>query len=255
MSLSVVPGAPPAGDTFAFTLLYPDLTREAFERCGLWRGGTAPDRDDMISARRSLQLELATWANRGVNLWEQNSGTINLVQGTANYVLNAPVVSILDAWYSQPGTFGTEAQTDRYLWSMGRTEYAEFPNKFIQAPPTRYFFARTLPPTMTFAPTPEQAATVTVYYLRETADVTVAGSAGGGSPDMPQRFLEAACAGLALRLAVKFADRLPGTPEEKVARVQMLRTDAKAAWAEAALEDRETVPFYITPELGRYWRG
>src|SRR5581483_11921386 len=124
----VVPGAALAGETFNFTLTYDSIMVEAFERCRRFRdmaGGGFPTQNDMASARRSLQLELATWANRGVNLWEQNSDIITLQQGVSSYTLTDPIVSILDVWYTQPGTSG-ESQTDRILWPLGRSEYAMY---------------------------------------------------------------------------------------------------------------------------------
>ena len=69
---------------------------EAFDRCEI-RG---PDitRDKLFSARRSINLELSTWANRGVNLWKVELITVPLVQGVATYTLDASVISMLDVY-------------------------------------------------------------------------------------------------------------------------------------------------------------
>ena len=249
MSFAISPGAPPAGETFLFSLDYTSVTIEAFERCGLFKGrgqGTAPQAEDMASARRSLALELASWSNRGVNLWDQDSDSIALQTGVAVYTLSDPIVSILEAWYTLPGTSGQNT-TDRLLWPMGRTEYAMVPNKQLQAPPTRYYTPRQQTPntplTIIFWPTPEQAATVNYFYLRWQADVTLPAS-GQSKADVPQRFLDALCAGTAARLAMKYAFQ----------RYPALKAEAAKAWAEAVTEDREIVDIQITPDLGRYWR-
>ena len=73
-----------------------DLVLEAFDRCEI-RG---PDitRQRLISARRSLNLELQTWANRGVNLWKVVLLTVPLVQGVATYTLPATTISMLDVY-------------------------------------------------------------------------------------------------------------------------------------------------------------
>ena len=56
---------PTYASTASFDLSIDDIAEEAYERCGLQvRSGY-----DLQTARRSLNLLLAEWANRGLNLW------------------------------------------------------------------------------------------------------------------------------------------------------------------------------------------
>ena len=56
---------PTYSSTANFDLSIDDIAEEAYERCGLQiRSGY-----DIKTARRSLNLMLAEWANRGINLW------------------------------------------------------------------------------------------------------------------------------------------------------------------------------------------
>ena len=56
---------PTYATTANFDLSIDDIAEEAFERCGLQtRSGY-----DIKTARRSINLMLAEWANRGLNLW------------------------------------------------------------------------------------------------------------------------------------------------------------------------------------------
>ena len=56
---------PTYASTANFDLSIDDIAEEAYERCGLQvRSGY-----DLKTARRSLNLMLAEWANRGLNLW------------------------------------------------------------------------------------------------------------------------------------------------------------------------------------------
>ncbi len=56
---------PTYAPTASFDLTIDDIAEEAYERCGLQvRSGY-----DLQTARRSLNLLLAEWANRGLNLW------------------------------------------------------------------------------------------------------------------------------------------------------------------------------------------
>ena len=69
-----------------------ELVEEAFERAGSeLRTGY-----DLRTARRSLNLLFADWANRGVNMWTFEQNTINLVSGQPTYALPDDTVDILD---------------------------------------------------------------------------------------------------------------------------------------------------------------
>ena len=69
-----------------------EIFEEAFERCGLeMRTGY-----DFRTARRSLNLLLTEWANRGINLWTIEQGTIPLVQGQITYDLPIDTVDLLE---------------------------------------------------------------------------------------------------------------------------------------------------------------
>ena len=69
-----------------FELDVADYVEEAFERCGLeLRTGY-----DLKSATRSLNLMLAEWANRGLNLWTITQKTIDMVKDTTSYTILNP---------------------------------------------------------------------------------------------------------------------------------------------------------------------
>jgi hypothetical protein len=64
-----------------FELDVAEYVEEAFERCGLEvRTGY-----DLTSARRSLNLLFADWANRGLNRWTIEQATLPLASGIAIY--------------------------------------------------------------------------------------------------------------------------------------------------------------------------
>jgi len=64
-----------------FELDVAEYVEEAFERCGLEvRTGY-----DLTSARRSLNLLFADWANRGLNRWTIEQATLPLASGVAIY--------------------------------------------------------------------------------------------------------------------------------------------------------------------------
>jgi len=69
-----------------------EFVEEAFERCGLeLRTGY-----DLVSAKRSINLMLAEWANRGLNQWTIQEGNQTVTENTLNYTLDFNVIDILD---------------------------------------------------------------------------------------------------------------------------------------------------------------
>lgn len=82
--------------TYNFFLDNAGVVTEAFSRCGIHP--TALTREHFFSATRSLNLALASWSNRGVNLWQVDLQSIPLIQGTPTYTLPSNTVNILDAY-------------------------------------------------------------------------------------------------------------------------------------------------------------
>ena len=110
-----------------FNLDISEIIEEAYERCGLEvRTGY-----DAKTARRSLNLMFAEWANRGLNLWTVKSGTINLTQGQATESLNSDVVDLLDVVLRRNNT-------DYEVERISRGDYVTLPNKTTQGRPSQY---------------------------------------------------------------------------------------------------------------------
>ena len=101
-----------------FELDVSDYIEEAFERCGLEvRTGY-----DLKTAKRSLNLLFADWANRGLNQWTIEQRTLTLTQGTGSYNLNADVIDVLSAVLRRSGT-------DLTMDRISRDQYISIPTK------------------------------------------------------------------------------------------------------------------------------
>ena len=75
-----------------FDLDVAEIIEEAYERCGLEvRTGY-----DARTARRSMNLMFADWANRGLNLWTVTQGTQALSANDASYTLTSNFTDLLD---------------------------------------------------------------------------------------------------------------------------------------------------------------
>ena len=208
-----------------FTLDVAEIVEEAYERCGLEvRTGY-----DARTARRSLNLMFADWANRGVNLWTVKSGTINMVSGQTEYDLTADVVDILEVVIRRSGT---DFQVDR----ISRSEYQNIPTKTTTGRPSQLYFNRQTVPKVNVWPAPENSTDVIRYYYVqriEDADAAV------NDVDAPFRFLPCMVAGLAYYMAVKRA------PD----RVQLLKSIYEEEFQRAADEDEDRVSLKLTPSI------
>ena len=215
-----------------FNLEFPELVEEAFERAGSeLRSGY-----DLKTARRSMNLLLADWSNRGINLWTIDSGTIPLVAGTATYVLPTDTVDLIDH-VIRTGAGNVSTQADLTCTRISSSTYATIPNKLSQARPLQIWIQRLEAPQVTLWPVPDNAQTYSLVYwrLRRLQD---AGN-GANTPDVPFRFLPALVAGLAYYLALK----LPNGME----RIGMLKQQYDESWELAADEDRDRSAVRFVP--------
>lgn len=209
--------------TTTFDLDLMELLDEAYEQAGrVFRSG-----HDYESARRSLNLVFQEWANKGVNLWTLDQGSISLVAGQATYSLPANTVDLLDI-------FLTVDDRDYQLTRIGHSSYASINDKTKQARPQQVFVERHKAPHLTLWPIPEKAYTLKYWRLRRIQD---AGQAQN-TLDLPTRFLPALAAALAVQLARK-------NPQIDVQRLTILSEIAERAMREAQGEDRDRSSFYL----------
>lgn len=220
--------------TSAFTLDLAEIIDEAAERCGYEiRSGY-----DLRTARRSLNLLIADWASRGINLWTIETGTIPLVAGTATYNLPTDTIDLIEH-VTRTGADST--QQDISLTRISVSTYSTIPNKNATGRPLQILITRQATPSVTLWPVPDASTPYTLVYwrLRRMQD---AGD-GTNTQDIPFRFLPALIAGLAYHLAMKVPNGLQ--------RVQMLKDQYDEAWDLAASEDREKAPVRWVPRSFR----
>ena len=208
-----------------FDLDVGEIIEEAYERCGLeMRTGY-----DAKTARRSMNLMFADWANRGLNLWTVTQDTKAVTSGTATYTFDATHVDLLEV------VLRNSSNTDFTLTQMSRGEYLTIPNKAATGQPSQYFFDRQVTPTITLWSPPDTSYTLVYYYVRRIQDA----DALINTTDAPFRFLPCAVAGLAYYLAMKRA------PE----RVQLLKAVYEEEFQRAAAEDASSTPLKVTPNI------
>lgn len=120
-----------------FNLDLTELVEEAFERAGSeMRTGY-----DLKTARRSLNLLFADWANRGVNMWTFEQGTITLTQGLNTYAIPSDTVDLLDHVIRTNANILAN-QADLTITRISVSTYATIPNKLNQARPIQVWYQR-----------------------------------------------------------------------------------------------------------------
>lgn len=211
-----------------FELDVAEYIEEAFERCGL----EARTGYDLKTAKRSLNLMFADWANRGLNQWTIAQRTVTVTQGDGEYSLGADVIDILSAVVRRDGT-------DYVIDRISRDAYLAIPTKTTQARPTQFFVDRQITPNLKIWPLPENSTDVLVYDCLtriDDADTMV------NTVDVPFRFYPCLAAGLAYYIALKRA------PD----RIQVLKALYEEEFQRALTEDRDRASFHVAPSLRNY---
>jgi hypothetical protein len=222
--------------TFSFAPSGAEFVLAAFGRIQLRPASIT--QDHMLNARMAMNFLLSEMSNQQPNLWCVGLQTLPLTQGVATYSLPASTVMILDLYISTGGS----PAIDRYLYPISRTEYASYSNKTQEGTPTVFWYDRLISQTVTFYQVPDGNGPYTAkfYSVRQTQDADVQ---NGYNVEIPFRFYDAYCAGLAWKLSEMYAPQL----EDKLfARYQR-------AWQIAATQDTENVNMAISPGIGGYF--
>ena len=195
-----------------FNLDIAEAAEEAFELAGLeMRTGY-----DLRTARRSINLMMLEWANRGLNLWQVESGSTTLTAGTATYSLDPDTIDLLEH-HLRTSDGNSSSQSDTELTRVSFSTYAGIPNKLDEGRPNEILINRnTSTTTFTLYPIPDN----TTSYI-------------------PKLFLPCLVSGLAFYLAQK--------NPEAMQRVPFLKQQYEEQWILASSENRVKASVRFVP--------
>jgi hypothetical protein len=219
--------------TYDFNLDIDEVIQEATEMIGGEQTlGHTPQ-----SARRSINLLLNDWQNRGVLLWSTFTTAITVSTSTTTYDLADSVNDALIVTIK-----ASAAATETQLTRISYEEYNVLPNKSQTGRPTQYSIKRNVNnPTIFLYPIPNNSTEIlTVEAIRQLEDVN---KSAAQNVDIPKRFLPCLTYGLAHQLAQKRA----GIPETRIA---MLKASYEETFKRAMEEDKERASIYFKPKLG-----
>jgi len=200
---------PTYSSTANFDLSIDDVAEEAFERCGLQvRSGY-----DLKTARRSLNLMLAEWANRGLNLWTIQLQEKALAQGTTDL--------------SGANLFGSGADAAQQI--------IDITDVVITDSSSNDYSATSISRSLYLYPAADTTYTLKYYALLRMKD----SGAYTNNNEIPFRFLPCLTAGLAYYIAMKKA------PD----RIQLLKQIYEDEFQRAAAQDGERTSLFLTPKV------
>ena len=239
--------------TFDKTFAIDEIVEEAFERIGL----TNVAGYQLKSARRSLNILLQEWGNRGIHYWEIDELDLDLIEGQAEYkffrssgdgtsATSNPngVYGISDILEAQLRSNSTQTtQSDSPMTKVDRSTYGGFSNKLSKGTPNQYFVQRFIDHiSIQIYPTPDStnaSKDMHFYYIKRIQD---AGDYTNAS-DVPFRFIPCMVSGLAYYLAQKYNPQL----------IQPMKLVYEDEFARALAEDGSASSTYITPKV--YYPG
>jgi len=239
--------------TFDKTFSIDEIVEEAYERIGVLDYSGF----QLKTARRSLNIMLQEWGNRGIHYWEIGELDLDLVQGQGEYKFFRAASDGTSATSNPNGVYGIsdvlEAQlrsdrtatdqSDSPMTKVDRSTFAAFSNKLSQGAPNQYWVQRFIDyVSINIYPTPDStnaSKDMHFYYIKRIQDVGEYTNA----TDMPFRFVPCMVAGLSYYLSMKYAPQL----------MQPMKLVYEDEFQRALQEDGSASSTYITPKV--YYPG
>jgi hypothetical protein len=239
--------------TFDKTFSVDEIVEEAFERIGIQQVSGY----QLKTSRRSLNIMLQEWGNRGIHYWEIGELDLDLIQGQAEYKFFRSVADGTSATSNPNGVYGIsdvlEAQlrsdrtatdqSDSPMTKVDRSTYAAFSNKLSKGTPNQYWVQRFIDHvSISVYPTPDStnaSKDMHFYYIKRIQDI----GAYTNATDMPFRFIPCMVSGLAYYLSMKYAPQM----------TQPMKLFYEDEFQRALQEDGSASSTYITPKA--YYPG
>ena len=240
--------------TFDKTFSIDEIIEEAFERLGI-QNVTGYQ---LKTSRRSINIMLQEWGNRGIHYWEIDETNMDLIEGQSDYdffrssadgtsAVTTPtngITGMSDILEAQLRSNRTSTdQSDSPMTKVDRSTYAGFSNKLSKGTPNQYWVERFIDKVRVHIyPTPDStnaSKDMHFYFIKRIQDV----GAYTNATDVPFRFVPCMVSGLAYYLSMKYAPQL----------MQGMKLIYEHEFQRALQEDGSASSTYITPKA--YYPG
>ncbi|HUW45560.1 MAG TPA: hypothetical protein VMW50_07160 [Dehalococcoidia bacterium] len=215
--------------TYNFSMDIDEVIEEAMEMIG----GEATLGNEPRSARRSINLLLQDWQNRGIQLWTVGTTTVTVTTSVTSYVLSDENIDVLEAVVNRD-------DIDLQLERISMEEYLKVPRKGQTGRPTQFAVRRERDQSRVYLwPIPENSTDAikfeTVKYFQDV-------SKSSQTADISRRFYPCLTAGAAYFMSMK-------RPGVDAGRIQMIKGEYEERLLRAQEEDKERASMYILPRL------
>ena len=214
--------------TYNFNLDIDEVIQEAMEMIG----GEDTLGHEPASARRSINLMLTDWQNRGIMLWTTSVSSVTVAASTTSYDLASSTLDALQVVVNR-------SDTDIQLTRISPEEYLIIPEKKQTGRPMQYTVRRKRDnPVLSLWPLPENSTDVLkMEIIKDMEDVN---KSAGQNADIPKRFLPCLTTGLSYFMSMK-------RPMVAEGRIAMLKTNYEEMLSRAMSEDKERASLKVLP--------
>ena len=216
--------------TYDFNMDIDEVIQEAMEMIG----GEETLGHEPKSARRSINLLLQDWQNRGVMLWTANTSTVDLTTSVTTFAPASSTIDVLEAVHNRE-------DRDIQLERISMQEYLKIPNKGQTGRTTQYAVRHERGnPVVNLWPIPENSTDKIklelVSYMEDVNKSAIQNA------DISRRFLPCLTAGLAYHMSMK-------RPGIEAGRISMIKQEYEERLQRAMDEDRERVSIFLKPRV------
>ena len=216
--------------TFNFNLDIDEVIQEATEMIG----GENTLGHEPASARRSINLMLTDWQNRGILLWSTEVTAVTVVASVTSYALSNSTIDALEVVVNRNNN-------DLQLTRISFEEYLLIPNKSQTGRASQYTVKRDRDnPTLSIWPIPENSTDILkIERISQLQDVN---KSAGQNADLPKRFLPPLTCGLSYYMAMKRPNVAPG-------KIAMLKANYEELLLRSLEEDKERASIFFRPKI------
>ena len=219
--------------TYNFDLNIDEVIQEAMEMIG----GQQVLGHEPASARRSINLMLKDWQNRGILLWTTQTTLVTVSASVTSYDMDGSAIDALQVIVNRDNV-------DIAATRISFEEYLHIPQNGQTGRASQYTIKRNQSkPTVFIWPIPENSTDVLkIEKISELQDVN---KSEGQTADLPKRFLPPLTCGLAYYMSMK----RPNVPDQ---RIGMLKANYEELLGRAMTEDRERASMFFLPKIRVY---
>ena len=176
-----------------------EIIRLAFQLAGLLDSYGSPDAYDTEMASDFFNLELQALQAEGVVLRTVERDTIDLIDGTASYVLDADTIDVQVGNNDQAGMLVPTSGNQTQVKVVSRDDYEAIPDKTTEGKPSLVYVEKAASVTLKFWPVPDDSTDDFAFYrVRLLRDMDT----GTVTTDLARRWLKAITWALAGHLAM-----------------------------------------------------